>query len=180
MPFLRSGPLAPSPLVWTAPGHWEEVSKRNPLARRMADRHYSYRGPRDRPHGVEVGPPGQKIILLTPDCKAVWGSHRPAPWVDIERLDGIRAWCCFIFRNEGSGILSSDLIKEAVAVTVRRWGVAPQGFITYIGVDHIQSSNPGFCFLMAGFEHHGWVQSSYLGKLRRLVLSPEQCRELSA
>mgnify|MGYP001611601067 CR=1 FL=1 len=155
--------------------HWVEVSKCNPQARRMADRHYSYCAPLNRPRGPEVGPPGQKIVLLTSDCKAVWGSHRPAPWTGLKRADGIDAWCCFIYRNEGYPLAkSSDLIREAVSLTIGRWGLAPQGMVTYVAVDHVKSSNPGYCYLQAGWQHDGWVQSRKLGKLRRLVLPPEK------
>ena len=153
-----------------------EVSKCNPQARRMADRHYSYRPLKGRQRGPEVGPPGQKIVLLTEDGKALWGSHRPAPWTGLKRADGIDAWCCFIFRNEGyPGAKSSVLIQEAVARTVQKWGIAPQGFITYVAQAHIQSTNPGWCYLQAGWEHDTWVWSAKLGWLRRLLLSPEKC-----
>lgn len=149
--------------------HWIEVSKANRQARRMADRHYSFWRHHNRPSSHEVGPPGQKIILLTQDSKAVWGSHRPAPWAGITRSDGLNGMFCFIFRNEGYQLAqSSELITEAVGMTARRWGI--HEFWTYIGAEHIQSSNPGYCFLVAGFEHDGWTQSAKLGKLRRLVM----------
>lgn len=153
---------------------WNEVSKCNKLARAMADRHYSYRPLKGRQRGPEVGPPGQKIVMLTLDEKAVWGSHRPAPWVNIKRSDGIDAWCCFIYRNEGTGVASSsDLIKEAIVITTQRWGIAPEGFLTYVAVDKVQSSNPGYCFLLAGFEPAGYTMSNKLGKLRRLIMPPD-------
>lgn len=115
----------------------------------------------------EIGPPGQKIVLLTDDNKAVWGSHRPAPWAGITRADGLEGSFCFLFRNEGYDVcLSSDLVREAVVLTQERWGVSD--FWTYIGADHVPG-NPGYCFLQAGFQHDGWVQSQKLGRLRRLV-----------
>jgi hypothetical protein len=146
--------------------HWVEVNKGNRQARRMADRHYSFFG---TPMSHEVGPPGQKIILLTSDSKAVWGSHRPAPWANITRADGLVGLFCFLFRNEGyAGAKSSDLVTEAVGLTAGRWGVAD--FWTYVARDHIASSNPGYCYLKAGFEHDGWVDSGKLGRLRRLKM----------
>ena len=153
----------------TTPSHWVEVSKANRHARRMADRHYSFQGGPERQMSHEVGPPGQKIIFLTEDGKAVWGSHRPAPWAGITRADNLSGHFCFIFRNEGyRPIRSSELIKEAVGRTIDRWGEAD--FWTYIGAEHVESANPGYCFLVAGFEHDGWVTSSKLGRLRRLKL----------
>lgn len=148
--------------------HWIEVTKANRQARRMADRHYTFQGKLLMAH--EVGPPGQKIVLLTNDCKAVWGSHRPAPWAGITRGDGLEGAFCFLFRNEGyMQCLSSELITEAVAFTRERWGSAD--FWTYIGAEHVQGTNPGFCFLKAGFQHDGWVCSQKLGRLRRLKLT---------
>jgi hypothetical protein len=35
-------------------------------------------------------------------------------------LDGLDAWRCSIFRNEGAG-LSSELIEAAMALTAGRW-----------------------------------------------------------
>jgi len=64
--------------------------------------------------------------------------------------------------------MSSDLIREAVALTEQRWG--PADFWTYVAKDKVESSNPGYCFLAAGFEHDGWTESQKLGTLRRLVL----------
>jgi hypothetical protein len=147
-------------------GHWVEVSKANRQARRMADRHYSFFG---KPMSHEVGPPGQKIILLTADGRALWGSHRPAPWAGIVRADGLEGHHCFIFRNEGyAQVRSSDLIREAVSLTLQRWG--PGDFWTYVGAEHVASENPGYCFLVAGWRHDGWVESAKLGRLRRLKL----------
>lgn len=142
---------------------WVEVSKANPLALRMAGRHYS----RQKAYH-ELGPPGQKIVLLSADEKAVWGSHRPAPWTGIKRMDGFDGHSCFIFRNEGSLFLASDLIREAVEYTYSKWGRAD--FITYVAVDLVHSSNPGYCYLVAGWKPDGYTQSQKLGRLRRLVL----------
>jgi len=157
--------------------HWIEVTKANRQARRMADRHYSFWQHHNRPSSHEVGPPGQKIILLTADGKAVWGSHRPAPWAGITRADGLTGLFCFIYRNEGYPLaLSSELICEAVGLTGARWGVSD--FWTYIGAEHVKSRNPGYCFLQAGFEHHGWTQSAKLGLLRRLRMPAQKVLEL--
>lgn len=156
--------------------HWVEVVKSNRTARAMADRHYSFSG---TPMAREVGPPGQKIIYLTDDCKAVWGSHRPAPWAGIQRADGLSGAFCFLFRNEGYPLArSSELIREAVARTSLRWGC--DDFWTYIGADHVGSSNPGYCYLQAGFVHDGWVQSAKLGKMRRLCMPKTEAALLTS
>ncbi len=158
------------------PSHWLEVPKGNRQARRMADRHYSFSNTASR-NSHEVGPPGQKIILVTADSKAIWGSHRPAPWAGIKRSDGLSGLFCFLFRNEGYVVAqSSDLIREAVVITALRWG--SEDFWTYVAGAHVTSSNPGYCYLVAGFEHDGWVQSAKLGKLRRLLMPQARVEEL--
>ena len=148
---------------------WVEVTKGNRRARALADRHYS----RGTIGAIGFAPPGQTIILLTPDEKALWGSHRPAPWaVDdegekITRIDGFEGHSCFIFRNEGAG-LSSELIQEAVGITCHKWGAAP--FLTYVAVEKVASVNPGYCYLKAGFKGVGYTKSGKHGVLRKLVM----------
>ncbi len=157
------------------PRHWIQVSKANRRARLLADRHYSFWRHHNRPRSHEVGPPGHKIILLTADGKALWGSHRPAPRAGVQRADGWQGHACFIFRNEGyEGALSSELIREAIAITALRWGVAP--VLTYVGIEHVRSPNPGYCFLQAGFEPAGYTVSAKLGRLRRLIMPAGEVR----
>lgn len=60
-----------------------------------------------------------------------------------------------VFRNLGAG-LSSDLIREATAATYMHWaaryGSLPaERLRTEIGVKAVRSSNPGFCYLKAGY-----------------------------
>lgn len=145
---------------------WEVVKKTDRRAIALADRHYS----RQKPGSRELGPPGQKIILLSNDQLAVWGSHRPAPWTGIKRMDGFEGHCCFLFRNEGAG-LSSQLIREAVALTAKQWGIAP--FITYVAVSKIASPNPGYCFKQAGFVHVKFRDKTKHGRMARLEMDAE-------
>lgn len=61
-----------------------------------------------------------------------------------------------LFRNLGAG-LSSDLIREATERTFeeweRRYGELPaERLRTEIGVKQVRSSNPGYCYMMAGWE----------------------------
>jgi hypothetical protein len=61
-----------------------------------------------------------------------------------------------MFRNLGAG-LSSDLIVEATERTyeewARRYGCLPvERLRTEIGVREVRSSNPGYCYMMAGWE----------------------------
>ena len=58
--------------------YWREVSKCDKAAREFARTHYS----RAKPDSNELGPPGQKIVLMGVDGKALRrGQTRPA-WTD--------------------------------------------------------------------------------------------------
>ena len=142
---------------------WDVVTKADSRAVALADDHYS----RQTPGSREIGPPGQKLVLLSSDHTAVWGSHRPAPWTGIQRMDGFTGHNCFIFRNIGP-TLSSALIWEAVGITALRWGVAP--FLTYVAVDHVRSNNPGYCYIKAGFVRVGYRDQTKLGRMARLEM----------
>jgi hypothetical protein len=147
--------------------YWKEVSKCDAQAREIARPHYS----RAKPDSQELGPPGQKIVLVGEDGKALWGSHRPAPWAGVKRMDGFEGHSCFIFRNCG-GPLSSLLIKEAVGFTAKRWGVAP--FITYVAMDKVRRKrDPGRCFIRAGFHPVAVKNKTKHGRMLRLEMSSE-------
>jgi hypothetical protein len=65
-------------------------------------------------------------------------------------------WRNMIFRNLGAG-LSSILIREALALTYFHWasryGSLPlERLRSEIDVRRVRSTNPGFCYLMAGWE----------------------------
>jgi len=117
-------------------------------------------------------PPGQTIVLVTPDRKAVWGWWRPDPTSGIKAMNGLDGLTCTIFRNEGP-ILSSTLILDA-ELAVREFGldVGPDGLLTYVWDKKIRSSNPGYCFLMAGWKKIGRSadgKKTLLQKKRRLT-----------
>lgn len=145
---------------------WIITNKGDQACRALADRHYS----RQKPGTRLFTRPGRNLVLRTEDASAVW-----VTWSGI-RDDGIDAWECTIFRNE-SEHLSSDLIREAVAVTLREWGEPPpDGIITYVDQTKVRSANPGFCFLRAG-----WARVGYSKRRNLLRLSaPIESRQISA
>jgi len=148
--------------------YWIEVSKCDKKAIAFCQPHYSIATPNSR----ELGPPGQKILLMGEDGKAVWGSHRPAPWAkgrkgQIERMDGFRGHSCFIFRNDG-GPQSSGLIRQAVAITAMEWNLAP--FITYVSINKIRCKEPGKCFVKAGFRRVTVRDKTKHGPMLRLEM----------
>lgn len=123
-------------------GHWIVTNKGDDACRRLADRHYS----RQTIGHPMFTRPGKNLVLRTALGDAVW-----VTWRGI-RDDGLDAWECTIFRNE-SMARSSDMIREAIRATIDQWGQLPKdGLITYVAADKTRSSNPGYCFKMAGFK----------------------------
>lgn len=125
--------------------------------------HYSRRTPGSKTFtGV-----GQEIVLVTGCGRAVWacvrqktpatrgtGASRGRSAIADARVRYV--WRNMLFRNLGAG-LSSDLIRAATAATYvewqKRYGELPQERLrTEIGVREIRSTNPGYCYLMAGWE----------------------------
>ena len=148
--------------------HWHDVSKCDKTAIAFAQPHYSIA----TPNAAELGPPGQKIVLMAQD--ALWGSHRPAPWAKLNRMDGFKGHSCFIFRNE-SEVLASVLIREAVAITAIDWNCAP--FITYVAIDKVRRKrDPGRCFIKAGFRPIRIKAKTTHGPMLRLEMDEEEVR----
>lgn len=125
--------------------------------------HYSRRTPGSKTFtGV-----GQEIVLVTACGRAVWACVRQkTPMAVGTGASRGRAgatdqkarylWRNMLFRNLGAG-RSSDLIRQALAMTYQEWivryGALPQERLrTEIGIDAIRSTNPGYCYLMAGWE----------------------------
>lgn len=125
--------------------------------RQFYNRHYSSRGG-DSP--LIVGP-GEKLVLLTPSIDAlfVWRKF-------IDRCKFAGGINCAVFRNE-SRELSSQLILAAESAAFSKWGVGR--LYTYVNADAIRSSNPGYCFLAAGWRRCGWTVGGH-GKPSLLVL----------
>lgn len=132
---------------------WREVIRCDEQARALVDGesvkkppHYS----RQTPGARDFMGPGRTFVLLTADARAVWGViENQAP-----RWGGLR-WRCSMFRNE-SGVLSSDLIRSATALTVAYWwdthGMPPVWLTTEVDPRKTrEKQHPGFCFRAAGW-----------------------------
>jgi hypothetical protein len=135
----------------------------DPEARIIADRHYN----RQSIGAPNFAPPGRCLVLkaLSP-ARALWVTSWP--FAEYVKHAWPGAWVCSAFRNEGAG-LSSELIREAVAVTRWRWPEIPTlGMITFVDTRHVQSANPGYCYKRAGFEACGMTK----GGLHALQLLP--------
>ncbi len=124
--------------------------------------HYSRRTPGSKTFtGV-----GQEIVLVSARGDAVWACVR-------QRTPSARGtgtsrgrkgaadpsprfiWRNMLFRNLGPS-LSSELIKSALQRTyeewIRRYGALPaERLRTEIGIASVRSSNPGYCYKLAGW-----------------------------
>ena len=70
-------------------------------------------------------------------------------------MNGLDGWTCTIFRNE-SRVLSSELVLEAEAVLHdHATDCGPDGMLTYVWDKRVRSSNPGYCFKVAGWRIAG-------------------------
>ena len=147
-------------------GLWQVRNRLDPAANALADRHYSRR----RPGSGQIGPPGRKLVLVTPCERAVWLTHWPYAHL---ALDGMDFWRCSIFRREEGAPLASDLIRAAMDVTARVWSDRPaDGWCTWIDTRKVRHKrDPGRCYLKAGW----WVDRDwshrYLVRLRAATQS---------
>ena len=116
--------------------------------------HYSRRTPGSRTFtGV-----GKEVVLLHETGRAVWAvvlARTPAPRGGKASSAQRFLWRNNVFRNLGAG-LSSELIRSAVDATRHFWaakyGELPElRMRTEIGIKSVKSSNPGYCYLMAGW-----------------------------
>lgn len=134
-------------------GNWYSIKDCDPRGLALYLRHYSHISKPGRVRRGHTGfaGMGQKTVLLTTDGQAlfVWRYQ-------IGRMDGQLGVECSIFRNEGD-ILSSCLIREAMDIAWRRWPTAR--LFTFVNASMIRSTNPGYCFQMAGWKLAGKSKS---------------------
>jgi hypothetical protein len=138
-------------LLPDADSHWLPVRDGHALGKALHRRHYSARA--SSTSKLFVGP-GGKLVLLTPDAKALFVWRR---FIDDcidtrtgEKQQGVN---CAAFRNEGTGLLSSDLLLHAEAFAWKRW--PGERLYTYVNPAKIKSENPGCCFKKAGWKRCG-------------------------
>jgi len=130
----RPGVTAPS-----IDNPWWPTKDGDDRARGLFDRHYS-RNPKASGR-LFVGP-GEKLVLLTLECRALWVWRR---FVEVGQ-DAPRGVNCAVFRNEGR-TLSSMLVHAAEEWAAARW--PGEVLYTYVNPAAIRSPNPGYCFKAA-------------------------------
>jgi DNA modification methylase len=132
---------------------WLEVKDGHSEALALYERHYSaYQYADGRERELFIGP-GEKLALISRGRDALFAWRK---FIDDSGETGVN---CAVFRNEGVE-LSSGLIKEAVAIARRRW--PDERFYTYVDADRVRSTNPGYCFIAAGWQRCGETKSGLI------------------
>ena len=149
---------------------WHKISPCDERAFNLYCRHYSksssYKNSRKtNVRTRKITGPGQSIVLLTEDEKALFVWH----YNSVKRWDKQTGVNCSIFRNE-SKYLSSFLILEAEKWVLEKWPECERLF-TYVDSGKIKSENPGFCFKKAGWKPCGISKVNKLHILEKAVLA---------
>ena len=135
---------------------WRRAHRFDPAGVALADRHYS----RQKPGSPQFMPPGSCRVLVAKNSKAVFGLSFPK--AEYVKHAWAGAWVVSIFRNEASGPLASDMVREAMAIMQTQYeGVPELGCVTFVdpkkvrGVMERGERIKGFCFKKAGFRAVG-------------------------
>jgi hypothetical protein len=143
---------------------WQTVRDGDDSARAIFHRHYSYRPYADGRRPKLIVGPGEKLVLLRHDARALF------IWRKFISGDGNEGINCAVFRNEGAE-RSSDLIREGDYIADLRW--PGERHYTYVNPRAVRSVNPGYCFLVAGWRRCGVTKHN---KLLILERAPPEAR----
>ena len=141
--------LGPSDSAWLA------VHDGNGGARMIFDRHYSRRNHPGRRRPLKFVGPGEKMVLVTQpfDALFIWRRSTIVIAEDWRATNGVY---CQTFRNESLS-LSSNLILDAEGWAWERW--PGKMLYTYVNPKRTRSTNPGYCFKIAGWKATGHTTS---------------------
>jgi hypothetical protein len=134
---------------------WVPIKDCNDSARVLFDRHYSRRRFKEGHISRKFVGPGENMVLMTHCARGLFVWRK---FISDSGEDGVN---CAIFRNE-TGILSSELIAEADRLADQRW--PGERHYTYVNARKIKSTNPGYCFIQAGWRRCG------ITKHRKLII----------
>jgi hypothetical protein len=154
---------------------WRPSHRFDPEVVPIADRHYN----RQKIGSPQFVKPGRCIVLKIGTRTQLRNRYTGGafwttswPFAEYVKHEWAGAWECSAFRNEGAG-LSSDLIREAIAITRGVWEPPDLGMITMVNEEKTlrgrsSRSKPGKCFLEAGFVHVGKTKKDELDVLQML------------
>ena len=138
---------------------WIPARDGDPSVRAVFDRHYSRIRYADGRSPTKFVGPGEYMVLRTAACDAIF------VWKNFISRDDQEGVNCGVFRNEGV-LLSSDLILEAERLAWERW--PGERLFTYVNPAKVRSTNPGYCFLRAGWQRCGVTKVHRLLVLEKL------------
>jgi hypothetical protein len=148
---------------------WHLSHRADPEVVPIADRHYN----RQKIGSPQFVPPGRCVVLKAGTREQLRTRYTGGafwitswPFAEYVKHEWAGAWVCSAFRNEGAG-LSSDLIIEAIAITCGIWVPPDLGMITMVNEaktyrGRSKGSQPGKCFIDAGFVHVGKTKKDNL------------------
>lgn len=145
---------------------WRKSNRADAEVVPIADRHYN----RQKIGSPQFAPPGRCFVLKHGDpVEAFWITSWP--YAQYTKHAWAGAWVCSAFRNE-SKLLSSEMIREAIALTRGHWAEVPElGMITFVSTKHVRPKQDwGWCYLKAGFKNVGFTK----GGLVALQLLPHE------
>ena len=125
---------------------WWITNDGDARATELYERHYSKYHYKDGRKPKKIVGPGEYIMLRTWECDAL------LVWRNFKDDSGQQGINCAIFRNE-SKYKSSELIRQADAIADFCW--PGERHYTYVNASKIKSSNPGYCFKLAGWTTRG-------------------------
>ncbi len=140
----------------TSPGEfarfWRPSKDGDPVGFALYRRHYSAKK-NPRPKIRQFVGPGEKMVLIGVDGNALFAWRK---FIDDSGQKGVN---CAVFRNE-SEHLSSEMIREAMVFAWDRW--PGERLYTTVDAKAVKSSNPGCCFIKAGWRKCGRTKKGLL------------------
>lgn len=150
-------------------GYWTRVKDGDERLAAIYFRHYSCHQYKDnrrqcgyRNRFLVMGP-GEKMPLLATDGRAIFG------WRKFKDASGQVGINCAFFRNEGDA-LSSLMILDAERHAWKRW--PGERLYTYVNADAVQSRNPGYCFIKAGWRKCGHTKGGLIVLEKLIEVTP--------
>lgn len=137
-------------------GHWFQIKDADPRARAMYLGHYSARHYKDGRRRSKFIGPGEYMLLMTTGCDALFAWRKfkddaQPPQTGVNNP---------IFIRKAGDNLASDLIREACEIAWTRW--PGERLYTYVNPKKVRSTNPGYCYLKAGWRKCGKTKGGLL------------------